>query len=298
MHTQVAIVGSGPAGLAAALTLSRSMINTLVLNGSKPARNAASPFVAALPGMDRRPPADIRNEVRQNILSYPSARFVDEDVVELTSGRGGHELFLENGTNLTAEVVLLATGMQDILPPLQGLEDAWGASVINCPFCHGYEWKDRKWGIYAHRSEVIDAAEIYRNWTSDLTYFVDPALDPSEDRQRALSAMGVIVEPSLPTKIMSENGALTHVELPDGRKRPLDCMLIYPHQKQVDLLSKLPLKFDENGYVEIDEGYRTNLPGVYAAGDLTYAGHQNTPTAFHMGNMAAATIVMDYCFKQ
>ncbi|MCV0426167.1 MAG: NAD(P)/FAD-dependent oxidoreductase [Roseibium sp.] len=298
MQTQVAIVGSGPAGLAAALTLSRSMIDTVILNGDRPARNASSPFVAALPGMDRRPPADIRADVRRDILSYPSTRFVDENVVDIRIGQQGFDLVLENGSSLNAEILLLATGMQDILPQVAGLEEVWGTSVINCPFCHGYEWKDRKWGIYAHRPEVIDAAEIYRNWTSDLVYFLDPDLALTEDRHRDLAAMGIAIERMLPNAVLSENGTLARAKLPDGRSVPLDCMLIYPYQKQADLLSGINVTMSENGYVEVDEGFRTNLPNIYAAGDLTYGGHQNTPTAFHMGNMAAATIVMDLCFKK
>ncbi|MES0882236.1 NAD(P)/FAD-dependent oxidoreductase [Roseibium sp. SCP14] len=297
MDTQVAIIGGGPSGLAAALTLSRSMFKTTVLNTVKPPRNAASPIVAALPALDHRVPAEVRAEMRRDILSYPFARFLDEDVIDVQQRGGDFIVRLGDGSQLTAQVVLLATGMQDTLPSLVGLEECWGRSIINCPFCHGYEWKDQKWGIYAHRPEVIDAAEIYRNWTSDITYFLDPSISVHEERRQQLSGMGMTLVSDLPTKVLIENETLSGVELPDGNRFDLECMLIFPHQKQVDLVSRLDVSLTETGYIAIDEGFRTTVPGIYAAGDMTYGGHQNTPTAIHMGNMAAATIVMDACFR-
>ncbi|MEM9635643.1 MAG: NAD(P)/FAD-dependent oxidoreductase, partial [Pseudomonadota bacterium] len=162
MDTEVVIIGGGPSGLAAALTLSRSMFRTTVVNTVRPPRNGSSPFVAALPAMDRRVPAEIRADMRKDVLSYPYTRFLEDDVVEIRPQNSNFVVELGNGDQLMAQVILLATGLQDILPSLDGLDACWGRSVINCPFCHGYEWKDRRWGIYAHRPEVIDAAEIYR----------------------------------------------------------------------------------------------------------------------------------------
>lgn len=296
MQTQVAIVGAGPAGLAAALTLSRSMVNMVVLDAPQPARNAASPFVAALPGLDHRAPSYVRAAARQDIEAYGYADFLSEGVVDIQKAANGFILTLENDTTLAADVILLATGMLDSLPDLDGLEVLWGNSVINCPFCHGYEWKDRKWGIYAHRPEVIDAAEIYLNWTSDLTYFLAPDILLPNDREQVLLEKGIKLVRQLPQALSGTNNTLSHAHLPDGQQVALDCMLIFPRQKQVELVSRLGLELTDAGNVAIDDGYRTSLKNIYAAGDLTYSGHQNTPTAFHMGNMAAATIVMDLCF--
>ncbi|POF29304.1 NAD(P)/FAD-dependent oxidoreductase [Roseibium marinum] len=298
MDTQVAIIGSGPAGLAAALTLSRSMIGSVVFDEGKPFRNASSPFVAALPGMDKTTPAELRSTVRKEILSYPFARFEDAGVSGIRRIDNGFELSLENVGNLTAETLLLATGMVDLRPPLKGFEHYWGRSIINCPFCHGIEWRDRTWGIYAQRPEVLAAAEIYRNWTPHLTYFIDREMELQSDRRALLVSMGIKLEEALPVEIHGANGNMTHVELPDGRAVRLDCLLVYPYQKQVNLIADAQVALGAGGSVEVDEGYRTSVPGIYAAGDLIYEGHQNTPTALYMGNMAAATMVMDYCFRK
>ncbi|MEM9634554.1 MAG: FAD-dependent oxidoreductase, partial [Pseudomonadota bacterium] len=136
-----------------------------------------------------------------------------------------------------------------------------------------------------------------RNWTSDLTYFLDPSISVPEERRQKLVGMDVTLVTELPTRILVEKETLSGVEMPDGSRFDLECMLIFPHQKQVDLVSGLNVSLTDAGYILIDEGFRTTVPGIYAAGDMTYGGHQNTPTAIHMGNMAAATIVMDACFQ-
>jgi len=298
MDTQVAIIGAGPAGLAAALTLSRSMIDTVVIDAQSPPRNAASPFVAALPGLDKTVPADLRRNIRRDIEAYPYARFENSAVTGLRPEGNGFELRLESGTSLTAEIVLLATGMIDLYPPLEGLEDYWGQSIINCPFCHGIEWSEASWGIYAHRPEVLAAAEIYRHWTSDLTYFVASDVVLDREREQKLLSMGAKLFRDLPVRAHGKDGRLSHVDLPDGKAVNLDCLLVFPHQEQTGIVLDTQVALTETGYVAVDEGYRTSMPGIYAAGDLTYEGHQNTPTALHMGNMAAATIVMDRCFAK
>ncbi|MEL7528122.1 MAG: NAD(P)/FAD-dependent oxidoreductase [Pseudomonadota bacterium] len=295
-RTQVAIIGGGPAGLAAALTLSRSMMTSVVFDAPTPSRNAASPFVAALPGFDKSAPVDVRKAIRDDIGSYPYAAIDDTGIAGIEQAQDGFMLTRNDGSLLAADKVLLSTGMVDLLPDLEGLEDCWGRSVINCPFCHGIEWRNARWGIYAHRPEVLDAAEIYRNWTRTLTYFVAPGLALSADRRRQITDLGAVIVDDLPRKLRSSGGDLQQAELADGNLVNLDCLLVFPHQRQTDLVDALGLSMSDAGYVSVDDGFRTSLQHVYAAGDLTYAGHQNTPTALHMGNMAAASIVMDHCF--
>lgn len=295
-RTQVAIIGGGPAGLAAALTLSRSMMTSVVFDAPTPSRNAASPFVAALPGLDRSVPGDVRNAIRNDISAYPYGTIEDTGITGIERAANGFALTKDDGSVIAADKILLSTGMIDILPDLPGLELCWGRSVINCPFCHGIEWQNARWGIYAHRPDVLDAAEIYRNWTKHLTYFVSPELDPGPERRRQITDLGANIVDELPRRLHSSSGDLQHAELADGTMVDLDCMLVFPHQRQTALVDALDLGLTDSGYVSINDGFRTSLEHVYAAGDLTYAGHQNTPTALHMGNMAAACIVMDHCF--
>ncbi|MEX3011810.1 NAD(P)/FAD-dependent oxidoreductase [Hoeflea sp. TYP-13] len=292
---QVAIIGGGPAGLAAALTLSRSMMRTIVFDSPLPPRNDASSHVGAFPGMDMAAPKDIRETVTAQISKYGYTDMKSAEIASVSADEEGFALKTQGGSSFRARRLLLTTGMIDIFPKIAGISNRWGTSVINCPFCQGFELKNRPWGIYVHRPEILSAAEVYRNWTSDLVMFVEPTINVPQDRADAITALGIELIASGAEALEGPGNSLTEVVLRDGRRVPREVLLIWPHQTQGDLVKTLDLPLCEDGYVEIDECYRTGMAGIYAAGDLTYGGHQSTTTAIHMGNRAATWMVFDLC---
>ncbi len=286
------VVGAGPAGLAAALTLSRALVPTLVLDPGAGYRNSASPGVGGLLGRDRILPAELRSLGRQEIEGYGYARFEDARVTAIEEGTG-LTVTTEEGRRIAARVVLLACGMVDLFPELPGLPAFWGRSVINCPFCHGFELKGLPWGVFCDRPEMTAAAEIYAHWTDDLAFFLQPGQSLEPAREAELAARGFAVERRPVRRLLGEASGLTALELADGSRVARRALLLWPRQRQCDLVQALDLDLDESGAVRVDEGFRTARPGLYAAGDLLYQGHQNVNTALHMGNLAAATMVMD-----
>ncbi|WP_419907010.1 NAD(P)/FAD-dependent oxidoreductase [Hoeflea sp.] len=292
---QVAIIGGGPAGLAAALTLSRSMMRTIVFDSPIPARNAASPHVAAFPSMDMAKPQDVRDSIAENIRAYGYAELKSAEIAEVSEDNDGFVLSSQGGSSFRAKRLLMTTGMVDLYPSIEGLKQRWGTSVINCPFCHGYELRNQSWGVYVHRPEILAAAEIYRNWTDDLVMFIEPGIDVAPERAEAIEALGIRLIPGRIEALEGDGAKLSEVVLRSGRRVPRDVLLVWPHQTQGELVKSLDLPLSDDGYVKIDECYRSGRRGIYAAGDLTYGGHQNTNTAIHMGNMAAAWLVFDLC---
>ena len=293
---QVAIVGGGPAGLAAALTLSRSMIRTVVLDAPASARNAASPHIGALPGHDLIKPAEFRNAIAAEIAryGYADAHATTVTSVSLAAGNGFCVTAID-GTQFRAQRLLLATGMVDIYPDVARLEEYWGRSVINCPFCQGFEVQGRAWGILADRPEMLEAAEVYRNWTEDLVLFVPPAVELAEQRALEIEAGGITIVRRSIVGLEGDGEQIREVTLDDGSAFERDVLLIWPYQRQCQIVDSLAPSMTEDGYVVVDDGFRTSLPKVYAAGDVLYGGHQNTNTAIHTGNLAAATMVFDIC---
>lgn len=292
---EVAIIGGGPAGLAAALTLSRSMMRTIVFDSPIPARNAASPHVGAFPSMDMAKPEDIRESIAANIRPYGYADLKSAEIAEIFEEDDEFVLSTQGGSSYRARRLLMTTGMVDLYPNIEGLKKYWGTSVINCPFCHGYEVRNQSWGIYVHRPEILAAAEIYHNWTDDLVMFIEPGIDVPPERAEAIEALGIRLIPGRIETLEGDGEKLTQIVLRSGRRVPRDILLVWPHQAQGELVKSLDLPLSEDGYVKIDECYRTGRRGIFAAGDLTYGGHQNTNTAIHMGNMAAAWLVFDLC---
>ncbi len=289
-----AVIGSGPAGLAAALTLSRALIPTLVFDATAPYRNRDSPGVGGLLGRDLVMPQDLRGLGRQEIANYGQARFIDETVEALQGdAASGFLVITQAGSRYRIKTVLLASGMVDLFPEIDGLSSFWGSGIINCPFCHGFELRQRPWGVYVHRPEMLDAAEIYATWTDDLVFFLEPDQSPTPQREAELEARGYGLERRRIHRFIGDENGLTGVELEDGSQVAREGFVMWPHQRQTDLVAGLDLEIDDTGCVLVDAAFRTSQSGLYAAGDLLYQGHQNVNTAIHMGNLAAATMVMD-----
>ncbi|MEM6462222.1 MAG: NAD(P)/FAD-dependent oxidoreductase [Pseudomonadota bacterium] len=295
---QVAVVGGGPAGLAAALTLSRSMIRTVVFDSPLPPRNEASAHVAAHPGMDMASPQQMRETMAKEIANYGYADFKSAEIASISGGaKQGFTLATRGGSSFAARRVLICVGMVDVFPMIVGLKDRWGASIINCPFCQGFELRNRPWAIYVHRPEILAAAEVYYNWTKDLVMIVEPSITIAEERLEAITALGIELIRGTAESLHGPGDSLTEIVLRDGRRIEREVLLLWPKQVQSDLVKSLVLRLNDDGYVDVDNSYRTGRVGIYAAGDLTYGGHQNTNTAVHMGNMAAAWIVFDLCHE-
>ena len=293
-----AIVGGGPAGLAAALTLSRALQSSIVFDSAVLPRNAASPGVAAIIGRDNTPPEDLRAKAREEILSYGYASFSEQEILELAGTREtGFRLRTANGGEVHAKTVLLACGMLDLMPEIPGLEHFWGRSVINCPFCHGFELRGEPWAVLVNRPALLEVAPIYLTWSDDLLLLLEPDIPLSPQQEEELQAKGIAIERRTIRALKGEGSALTTIELADGTTLSRRCLVVWPHQKQTALVRGLDLPLNDEGAVVADTAFRTSLEGVYAAGDLLYAGHQNVNTAAHMGNMAAATMVLDLALQ-
>lgn len=294
MVYDVAIVGGGPAGLSAALTLSRSLVKTLLIDAADSARNGAAQQSRALAGNDRIQPAELRRRIRDEIQVYGFAEF-QEDTIQSASKTNGDGFILTglSGASYQCDRILMATGMIDLLPEIANLDRFWGRSIINCPFCDGIEWHDRAWGIVVDRQEMLGAAEVYANWTSNLTLFIAPEVDLPATRRHEIEQRRIKIEEGRVVAVDGEADRFSMLTLADSRTFARDVLLIWPRQRQCPLIESLAPSLTDDGYVDVDAGFHSSLPGIYAAGDLVYGGHQNTSTAIHMGNLAAASIVFD-----
>lgn len=292
-RTDVAVVGGGPAGLAAALTLVRSLAKVVVFDDAAPPRNAASRGIRGLPGLDGHLPAALRDDARQEIERYGGATFVGQRVASIEAAEeGGFVVAPEGGDPIHAERVVLACGMRDRFPPIDGLADFWGATAIHCPFCDGIEHRGARWGIVANREGMQDP-RIYRTWTEDLVLFASDDLAFDAEQEARLARLGVPLERRAVRRCLGTDARLEAVELEDGTLVERDVLLLWPHQEQTPLVDALSLPLDARGSVVVDAGFRTGRAGVYAAGDLTYVDHQCVATAIHQGTLAAASIVFD-----
>jgi thioredoxin reductase len=280
----VLIVGGGPSGLQAALTLGRARKRVLVADGG-PRRNGPAAHMNNFVSRDGIAPADFRREARAQLAKYPNASFRDEPIGTITGVRGDFRA----GT-VRARRVLLATGLIDQLPELEGLAPLWGHSVFQCPYCHGWEAQARRWGYYAPDATAPHIALFVtqlRGWSTEVTLFTEKLAD---DVRSKLLAATVAIESGALARLVGTGHQLEAVELADGRRVACEAMLMHPPQKQVELVRALGVSLDDDGFVKTDPMTReTSIPGIYAAGDLTTRG-QAAVLAAAAGMQAAAAI--------
>ncbi|PRQ08043.1 NAD(P)/FAD-dependent oxidoreductase [Enhygromyxa salina] len=292
MLYDVIIIGGGPGGLAAALTLGRSRKRVLLCD-SGPIRNAAAEHIHNFVTRDGTPPQEFRRIGRQQLATYPSVEVRDVRVESIAGTRGGFQVSLEAGT-VEARRILLCTGMIDERLPIEGFNELWGQSIFQCPYCHGWEVQDRRWGFLVSPAEpqmLVHFALHARGWTRDLTVFTGGAFEVSEEIRGQLQGAGIQLETAPVTRlVVGSETRLEAVELANGTTVPCDVIFAHPPQRQVELVRSLGVALDDNGYVEIDSmKSETSIPGIYAAGDLTTR-MQAAITAAAAGVRAAAMI--------
>jgi thioredoxin reductase len=289
------VVGAGAAGLCAALVLGRARKRTLVVDAGRPS-NVVAHGIGGLLGQDGRPPADFYAAGRKELTEYPSVRVLAGEVVGGERHDGGFALELADGSHETARRVLLATGMDYRYADVPGIAERWGRSAFHCPFCHGWEVREQRLGVLDNGATATHRALLLRTWSDDVTVFTNgPAQIDPEDLARLRQA-GVPIEERAVTGLHGPGDTLTAVAVEDGDERACSALLVAvtTHQRS-DLAAQLGAVAAAPGPVaadalELDAKYLTNVPGLYAAGDIG-AQMQSVALAVAAGSTAAAMVV-------
>jgi thioredoxin reductase len=285
----VVIVGGGPAGLSAALNLGRARKRVLLCDAG-PRRNAAAEQIHGFVTQDGTPPTDFRRIGRRQLETYTNVDARDVHVEEIGGERGAFQVRLASG-DVAARRILLCTGMIDVLPDIEGFRELWGRSIFQCPYCHGWEVQDRKFGFLAPGAELIDFALLLRGWSGDVTVLTDGKFSVPPEARTRLDGAGVRVEERGIVRLSGGDEGLERIELADGGSLPLDVLFARPPQRQVALVQALGPALDPGGYVQVEE-QRTSIPGIYAAGDLATP-KQSAILAAAAGMNAAAMLNLE-----
>lgn len=289
MRYDVIILGGGPAGLSAALALGRARKRVLVCD-SGPRRNAAAAHIHNFVTRDGTPPDEFRRAAREQLAAYPDVEVRDVRAEAIDGTRGQFRVRLTSGP-VEARRIVLATGMIDEMLAIPGFRELWGTSIFQCPYCHGWEVQDRRWGALAlpsNVSHVVPFALMARSWTRDLVVYLNGLAVPAEARAM-LDAARIRVETAPVTRLVGSD-VLEAVELATGDRTACDALFTQPAQRQIDLVRALGVELDDDGYVKVDPMKReTSIPGIYAAGDLLTRA-QSAILAAAAGMQAAAML--------
>lgn len=290
------VIGGGAAGLSAALVLGRARRRVLVVDAGGQSNRSAH-GVGGLLGHDGRPPAELYELGRDELAAYPSVELRDGEVVGGRREGDGFELELagRGRGRERARRVLLATGMEYRPPALPGLAELWGDTVFHCPFCHGWELRDRPLAALGADGGVHRAL-LLRGWSDDVVLLTDgPAELEPDDRER-LRAAGVEIDERPVAGLAAHDGVLTAVVFAGGERLERAGLLVgAPLHQRSSLAAQLGIRAAEPGplmvdAIAVDALHRTNVPGAFAAGDV--GGHlPQVAGAVATGSQAAASIV-------
>jgi thioredoxin reductase len=230
------VVGAGTAGLSAALVLGRSRRRVLVLDGGEPRKNAPASASQGFFTRDGVSPGELLQIGRGQLEPYPGVEYRAERATGARGEDGAFEVTLEGGEAVWARKLVLATGVFDELPDNRsGFLELWGRGVYHCPYCHGWEVRDRPLAVMAGGEEVAERAVLIRNWSRDLVALTDGSPLGDETRER-LGALGVVpvYEQSVARLEGRDDGSegLSRVVFGDGSSIAREGLFYGPPQRQ------------------------------------------------------------------
>jgi thioredoxin reductase len=282
----VVVIGGGPAGLQAALTLGRVRRQTLLLDSGE-YRNSAADAIHNMITRDGTTPAEFRAKAHAELAGYSSVEVraaVASTVVRVPGI--GFIVRLTDGSEVAGRTLLLATGLRDQLPLTRGLSDLFGNLAAHCPYCHGYEYADTHVAVLGSGPQVPRMALLMERVASRLTVMTDGGdLDP--EHRAILSAANITVRPEA-VKAVSRTETGVAVSFAEGPDEEVGGVLVATTWVQsAPFAEQLGLSLLPSGCTEVDPVGRTGLRGVYAAGDAAHTAATPIPLSSVVAAAAA-----------
>jgi thioredoxin reductase len=266
----VIIVGGGPAGLSAALVLGRCRRRTILFDAGHP-RNEASHALHGYLTRDGISPAEFLKIGREQLAPYETIKVRSAKVTGAEPGGCGFTATLENGERFSSRMVLLATGLVDELPQVEGFRQFYGASAHNCPYCDGWEHRDQPLAVIGRDKDAADLALELLLWSKDVILCTNGAPQCGRDILDPMQRNGVRIVSTAIQRLEGTGNQLERIRFKDGTTIARMALFFSPGQHQRSpLAEQLGCEFcEEDGCIQCGENAATNVPGVYAAGNAT-----------------------------
>jgi thioredoxin reductase len=270
-QVEVCVVGGGPAGLAAATWLGRYRRNVVVLD-SREHRNRWVESAHGYLGSDPTSPAELLDRARADLRQYETVRLRQALAVSAQcSVEGLFSLCLDDGEEIHAQRVILATGVRDEFPDVANFFDFYGRSIFHCPSCDGFEARDQPVVVFGWSEQVAGFARGLLEWAASVLVVTDGrTFEGAEDHAAQLQRLGVHIVTDEVAEVCGSNGNLEAVRLRDGGIIPCTrAFFSIAHHPRTTLGEQLGCELTGEGCISTDHEGRTSIAGVYAAGDVT-----------------------------
>lgn len=262
------VIGGSYAGLSAALQLARARRRILVVDAGR-RRNRFAGESHGFLTRDGHMAAAIAQAGRMDVAAYDTVEWIDGSAVDARPDGDGFTVDLDGGEQVRGRRLVLATGVRDELPPIEGLAERWGRSVFHCPYCHGYELQQGAIGILANDEMAFHQAMLLPDW-GQVTLFTNGRYAPDAEQRAAMHKRGVLAIDDTPVVRIEDSAT---VVLADGRRLPHAGLFTYGRLHMASpLASLLGCEFDAGPlgpFIRTDMTKQTTVPGVFAGGDAT-----------------------------
>lgn len=297
------IIGGSYAGLSAAMSLGRSLRSTLVIDSGSPC-NRQTPHSHNFLTQDGASPQEISTLARRQVEQYSTVQLYDGFAISAKKTAAGFEVRTKGGTkdsgagtedprpisNFSGKKLILATGIKDDLPEIKGLADCWGISVVHCPYCHGYEFRNIKTGIMANGDKAFHLATLVNNLTNDITMLTSGKADFKAEQLAKLDEHKIKIVDTKISEIVHQNGHLESVVFDGGTHMRFGAVYAtVPFSQHTEIPAQLGCELTEHGHIKIDGHQKTNVDGVYACGDNS-SPMRSVANAVYTGNLTGALV--------
>ncbi|MFJ5772205.1 NAD(P)/FAD-dependent oxidoreductase [Psychrobacillus sp. NPDC093180] len=290
MILDCAVIGGGPAGLNATLVLGRSRRKTILFDDNKP-RNIVTSESHGFITRDGIHPQELKRIAKEELSKYPDVSIEKQRVHRINKENNLFQVETENGEVYSAKKIILATGFKEVLPDIQGVKEFYGKSLFSCPFCDGWELRDRPLAVIADDQRAFHMAKLVSNWTNDLIIFTNGSKVLSLEEQELLKSRGISINEKKIAAFIGEEGIMEKIQLEDGTAVLREGGFIAAEWKQAaSFESSLEYALNEHGGIETDSWQRTKTEGVFACGDTRIAGPSQLIIAAGEGSMAAMAV--------
>lgn len=286
---EVIIIGGSYAGLSAAMALGRSLRNVLIIDSEVPC-NRQTPHSHNFLTQDGKTPKEISTLARQQVEKYATIKFYKGLAISGAQTLNGFEITTDTNDKFTAEKLIFATGIKDIISDIKGLADCWGISVVHCPYCHGYEYRKQNTAIIANGAKAFHIASLVSNLTENITILTTGKADFDSEQMEKLNKHNIKILETKISEFEHSKGHIQSVAFNDGTKLSFDvAYAAIPFLQHSDIPVSIGCELTEQGYIKVDAFQKTTIQGVYACGDNSNM-MRSVANAVYSGNLTGAVV--------
>jgi thioredoxin reductase len=283
---EVIIIGGSYAGMSAAMALGRSLRRTLILDTNEPC-NRFTPHSHNFLTQDGKTPAEIKRLSREQLAQYPHVVWKETLAKEVRSSGKGWQVLTEN-QHFEAPLLIIATGLNDELPEWEGALACWGKTLIHCPYCHGYEGKQKTTALIARGDKAQHLIPLIYQLTPSLTLLTNGEEELPETLREQLNKKNIPIDSRAIHRLEHQNGQLKKIHFHTGQPLAMEMAYgVFPVRQKGTFIHDIGVEVLDNGFIKVDGMQQTNREGVLACGDATGM-MRSVAAAISSGQMAGA----------